>query len=46
MSQQIIELTRALATFEAKRVEEQRSMNEQVEQIKEQVFNLTHHSSR
>ncbi|KAG5579485.1 hypothetical protein H5410_050112 [Solanum commersonii] len=41
MSDQIAKLTAALAESERKRVAEQESMSETVQQIKEQVMNLT-----
>ncbi|KAG5600125.1 hypothetical protein H5410_031495 [Solanum commersonii] len=40
MSDQITKLTAALAESERKRVAEQQSMSETVQQIKEQVMNL------
>ncbi|KAG5592197.1 hypothetical protein H5410_042711 [Solanum commersonii] len=40
MSDQITKLTAALAESERKRVAEQHSMSETVQQIKEQVMNL------
>ncbi|WMV50147.1 hypothetical protein MTR67_043532 [Solanum verrucosum] len=42
MSNQITKLTAALAESERKRVAEQQRMRETVQQIKEQVMNLTH----
>ncbi|XP_055829377.1 uncharacterized protein LOC129898746 [Solanum dulcamara] len=45
MSQQIAELTRALAESEKRRIKDKKSMNEQVEQIKEQVLNLARQPS-